>query len=258
MHRNYILIFVMAAAFLAVFPASATAKTKGHGLQADCGQENKEAAESPCPAQKDTKAKKIDRETCSAQPNPADDIVGGTRKALACEWRKAAAVQSMLGAMGDYISNHQDHAVQQVNDNVGYKTKVLYKNMQSLPTGEKNALGTAVFLRMLASANTLKISKDNKDMLIAEVKLILCNIFNNGDQNKLIKSNFDFTQGDCCTYHAIFELLSAVRPFKETDKDEVKEKYVSDLEILRAAFALNNGELAGAISDKIAGPQEAQ
>lgn len=206
----------------------------------------------------------IPRETCPRQTDNPNDILGQTQEVLAHEWLSETAVPNMLHAMKDYIEHHPLDAVHEVEIPGDDSVKSLYEDAQLLADGKKSALGTANFLVMLASANTRnvpKLSDDCKMALIDEAKAVLSTILRDSNKRKaLIKSNFLFSRGDCCAYEAMYKLLSAVPGAVKDDNPATYktnvEDYLSNLESLRAAYALGDGQLAAAVAALVEAPAQ--
>lgn len=295
MHKQCILGLFLALTFPGLASAQITARAWTHHLEAACGQapghihlvaNQVQAPGQPQPAGQAQPANQVSlgaQGQPSGQPQPPDpcpagtndigicfsnaslpsDIFGATEKALACEWLSCRAAPHMLAAMGDYIQHHRPEAVHEVEAPVPQIVRQLYEEAQLLPSGEPSGLGTARFLVMLASANTrsvTKMSDVSKTALITQAKNVLSSIFQDDNGRRaLIKSNYLFSQGGCCDYRAMYELLFAVpEPEKVENADQYSKnisQYLDNLESLRAAYALGDGKLALAVSEKIQAPE---
>src|SRR5258707_1393381 len=152
MHRNCILIV-----FFAVFLGLASAQNTPTGAET---QDRKSFV-------------------CPPEPTP-EDIAGGTRKFLACEWLDSNAAPHILEAMALYIEGEKNfkQAVDKVLENAPanqdaaadprwfYKAALGVRDKNGQPTTQ----GMGAFLEMLATANTRMqdMSSSDKDRLFKE------------------------------------------------------------------------------------------
>lgn len=228
MNRSSILIFVMA--FLLQLSSARAGSKHAQNQQA---QQNTQ-----------TQADAEDKNKCF--PKPTEKTVAGAEKALACEWLDMEAVSNMLDGMNLYLANDLDAAVAKVEKSAKKRERDFYDALKRLPTGMPNNNGKRNLLEMLPLANTRNPDmKKDIEMLFLNASDIIEKILSTSQgRNKLIEINNLFTEQDpYSSYKAMYELLSAV------PKED--EKYVGNIETLRAAYKKDSGRLSQLVAGTI-------
>jgi len=253
MKRKLAVLVVYAAASLGLAHAQSSDKAKGP------------AAEDPKPP-------------C---PPTIDNVTDGTKNALACGWLKPNAVPHFLNAL-QYLTIptrdkdgklflDQAEAVklalkELIDGDPGNED--LYRAAIGLSDshGQYGAQGISSLLDALAKAKTdapanadtdplakaktpPKEKLSEHDFFTKRVQPLIDGIFGKG-KIALTEINGRFAQKD--NYVAIYLLLTAYTKYNETAAKDIQDKYANNLEILRAAFALDTAELAKKIALKIA------
>jgi hypothetical protein len=180
---------------------------------------------------------------CSEAEKPKD-ITGGTKNAIACQWLRPAQIPHLLKAMSLYMEG--DTA--SVRDALSELLKDPLADEDLYAAAEENGVD---LLEVVATANTRKTSMMNeheKNQLYSEAESLIQEIFDKSKEGKkaLVKINGLFIHGP--KYKDLFELMSSI--------PENEQKYATDLEILRAAYATDPKRLAKLVADKISAPQK--
>jgi hypothetical protein len=196
---------------------------------------------------------------CSPDAKAAEDIATATKQALACEWIDPQAVQHTLKALQFYTTptrkkdrctpadpKKKEDPEQFLSVNEAAKEALCEliagapadKDLYTAAQGDSENPGRSDFLDSLARANTLKLKApaDEDDLFGKAQKLIGEIYFSAGGKLALVKIHSSFVGAN--NYLALFRLLNAY----PIDAD--KKKYAGNLELLRAAFAMNTDHLA--------------
>jgi hypothetical protein len=188
-------------------------------------------------------------------PDPCEtftDIMGGTAKALACEWLDTDAVVDMLDAMNLSIHNMPQAGVGKVWAHANDAKREVYGAALILMQNQPSDHVEAAFLQLLATANsrnTQKMNDVDRANLFNRAEAIIKAIFDHdGGKRALVRVNLLFGQER--PYQAVFELLSAAWHFAGPPSNPPPSS-ASDLETLRACYEKDPNKLFSLVSEKM-------